>query len=401
MSIRGHLLRALNTTIVVAVLCLPNWADGQTATSVDEYLLRTYDVSDLMLNVPDYPYRSGAAAPGMGGGGGFGGGGGGGLSGGGGGGFFSVADGEARSSGTPPIDMDTLIDAIVNTVAPNSWAENGGGDADLRPVGDALVISQTRAAHDQIAELLGQLRDVLGDRKTVTVDARWLLLNSNDLDQLMPTGDSNVPKISRQVLANLTRRSTNLRGFTNCFSGQLVYVISGTRRNFVSGYIPVVGSLEDRKTDVRFAGLRGGAQFKFVSENSAVDGQNESGPRVGYQPIVEKPTFGALLEIRPTVMRDGARAIVDLRSSLTVPGGRTEEFLPQDAAAAAPPVVDRFAMDTQEFATTLRVPLGEPVLVGGLTYVPAAIGSAPESASTASPDAASENPQFYLVLELR
>jgi hypothetical protein len=122
---------------------------------------------------------------------------------------------------------------------------------------------------------------------------------------------------------------------------------------------------------------------------------------VGYQPIVEKPTFGALLEIRPTVMRDGTTAIVDLTSALTVPVGRLEEIAGRSESAPAPPVVDRIAIDTQEFATTLRVPLSEPVLVGGLTYVPPAIGSPRDTASQSPQSAALENPQFYLVLELR
>ena len=41
-----------------------------------------------------------------------------------------------------------------------------------------------------------------------------------------------------------------MRGMTHCFSGQLVYLISGTRRNIVSSYIPVVGSVEQPHGDI-------------------------------------------------------------------------------------------------------------------------------------------------------
>jgi hypothetical protein len=368
----------------------------------DEFVLRTYDVGDLVLNVPDYPYPGGSGSStgqplGTGfGGSGFGGGGG---VGGGGGGFFSVADDEQRrATQTTDVTMDVLIDAILSTVATDSWAENGRGEADIRPVGHSLVIWQTQSAHTRIADLLDQLRSVLNDRRTIRVDARWLLLNSDELDRLMAADAEDSATLDRKQLASLTRRPTTIRGLTNCFSGQLVYVVSGTRRNFVSGYIPVVGSVDRSPRDAQLATLRGGARMRLVADQSPVGGGKERS--VGYQPIVEKSTRGALLEIRPTVVRGSESAIVDLRSTLTIPGGQPVHVAEQSEPAPAPPVVDRIAMDTQEFATTLRVPLGEPVLVGGLTYVPPAIGTA-DAAPTQPKAAALESPQYYLILELR
>jgi hypothetical protein len=280
-------------------------------------------------------------------------------------------------------------------VASDSWAENGGGEADIRPVGNSLVIWQSLSAHARIADLLDQLRSLLNDRRTIRVDARWLLLNSDELDRLTATDAE--PTLDRKQLESLTRRPTTIRGLTNCFSGQLVYVVSGTRRNFVSGYIPVVGSVESPRGDAQLAALRGGARIRFVADRPAVGG----GKAVGYQPIVEKTTRGALLEIRPTVVRGSKSAIVDLRSTLTIPGGQALVVLDNSDEAPGPPVVDRIAMDTQEFATTMRVPLGEPVLVGGLTYVPPAIGAAPDADPTQPKAAALESPQYYLILELR
>jgi hypothetical protein len=366
----------------------------------DDFVLRTYDVGDLVLNVPDYPYPGGsgsssAQSRGPFGGAGFGGGGGG--LGGGGGGFFSVADDENRTVQNSNVTLDVLTDAIISTVASDSWAENGGGEADIRPVGNSLVIWQSQSAHARIADLLDQLRSVLNDRRTIRVDARWLLLNSDELDRLTATNAEFT--LDRKQLESLTRRRTTIRGLTNCFSGQLVYVVSGTRRNFVSGYIPVVGSVESPRGDAQLASLHGGARVWFVGDQTAVGGGNERS--VGYQPIVEKTTRGALLEIRPTVVRGSKSAIVDLRSTLTIPGGQALVVLDKSDETPGPPVVDRIAMDTQEFATTMRVPLGEPVLVGGLTYVPPALGATPDADPTQPKAAALESPQYYLILELR
>jgi hypothetical protein len=93
---------------------------------------------------------------------------------------------------------------------------------------------------------------------------------------------------------------------------------------------------------------------------------------------------------------------VDLTSTITFGG--------DDAGVgerAAPPIVDRVAIDQQELATTLRVTLGEPTLVGGMSYVgdPAKI-SAPDvavgaEAPAGGAPAANETPQLYLVLEIR
>ena len=68
------------------------------------------------------------------------------------------------------------------------------------------------------------------------------------------------------------------------------------------------------------------------------------------------------------------------------------------------PAVDRIAIETQELATTLSVPLGHPILVGGMTYLPPSIGSLRQEAKagTRQPqEAAAETPQLYLLLELR
>lgn len=382
------------------LLLVPHFAAAQSPPKQqpNDYALLTYDVRDLVLNVPDYPYPFGGGAIGAGvqtgglaGGGGFGGGGGLGAFG---GVRTTQGGGGARLSvSLDRLTMEALQTALQNVVAPGSW-ELEGGEGRVQQLGRSLVVWQAREVHAQIANLLKQLREGSGERKTVMIDARWLLLDSDDLMRLMPPDQAGNKRIDRKLLEDFTRRPTSIRGITNCFSGQLVYLVSGTRRSIVSSYIPVVGSIDKHDADKhdadeRLVSLTGGA-VRFVS-------QNVSGSDVGYRPIVETLNFGALLEIRPTLTRDKDVAIVDLKSTLTVLGQEPGSFGP-------PPAVDRIAIETQELATTLRVPLGQPVLVGGLTYAPPSVtlirdqargNSAQQDATTA------ENRQLYLLLELR
>jgi hypothetical protein len=54
-----------------------------------------------------------------------------------------------------------LIDTIVSCVHTDTWAVNGGGKAEIRPLNSGLiVISQTRAVHEQVHALLSTIRDM-------------------------------------------------------------------------------------------------------------------------------------------------------------------------------------------------------------------------------------------------
>ncbi len=427
-----------SATLLVPISCAhaqenkepdPGARAAPAADASEEYILRAYDVGDLTIIVHDYPYSDQlhAAPAGSGAGGGFGGGGGGG----GGGGIFSVPADAAHSpklrhstggknrpivltqfgsggrtnSDTPPvmsapamapsaITMDDLERVLVQTADPDSWDDNGG-NGKIEPLGTTFVIWQTQGVHKRIEHLLKQIRQTLGDRKTVTVDARWLLLNSDELDKLVPAGNDRPPQVDRQALAEFSRKPGSIRGLTTCFSGQLVYVVSGTRRNFVGGYIPVVGAIDNAG---RVPALASSQNDHWIQLAQFVDGGTSVATRagsVGYQPIIVNPNFGAVLEIRPTLLRVDNTTIVDLRTTLTAPGQNTPEVVHGPGSNEVAPSVERVAIDSHELATTLRMPLSKPVLVGGLTYVP----SSPASAlSTSEPV---EQPQLYLVLEIR
>ncbi len=81
-------------------------------------------------------------------------------------------------------DFDSLIDLIVSTVSTETWAENGGGEAEIRPFPTnlSLVISQTQAVHEEIADLLEQLRK-LQDLQ-VTIEVRFIRLNDSFFERI-------------------------------------------------------------------------------------------------------------------------------------------------------------------------------------------------------------------------
>jgi hypothetical protein len=86
--------------------------------------------------------------------------------------------------------------------------------------------------------------------------------------------------------------------------------------------------------------------------------------------------------------------VVELRSTLTAPAERATAPSGNTATDALAPAIDRVAVETLQLATSLRMELGKPIVVGGMTYMPSS-AKAREEADKA------ERQQLYLVLEIR
>ena len=396
------LFRLRQTALIAALVAIAStsYAQKKDSPKPDEMVLSTYEVGDLVVTVPDYALEAGRGAGATQGGGysggrGMFGGGGGGM---GGGGMVGGAEQPAQAPGPSSITADSLLETIFELVVPDTWPVSGG-EGRATVLGTTLVVRQTRAVHGAISQLLEDLRNGSATRRTVAIDARWLLLDSDDLEKLVVVGEDGQPKVNRQVLGELTRRPTSLRGLTSCFSGQAVYLTSGTVRSNVSGYIPVVGSVEPPKPKIMFASDRSDAPI--VLTQLGLGGGEGGGRSVGYQPVITTNNFGVQIELRPTLLQADNAAVVDLKSTITFPGSPSN-LEPLDAPTnALAPQVDRLAIQTQELATTLRVPLGEPVLVGGMTYMAPGPGEGGSAVDVQVQDVSAEQPQMYLVLELR
>jgi len=91
--------------------------------------------------------------------------------------------GPGGMGGAAMADFETLIELITTTISPNSWDEVGGAGAiEPFPINLSLVISQTQEVHEQIADLLDQLRR-LQDLQ-VTIEVRFITLSDNFFERL-------------------------------------------------------------------------------------------------------------------------------------------------------------------------------------------------------------------------
>ncbi|TWT73553.1 outer membrane porin HofQ [Posidoniimonas polymericola] len=108
------------------------------------------------------------------------------------GGNVPLGMGPGGMGGGANADFDGLIDLIVSTVASETWAENGGGEAEIRPfVGNlSLIISQTQAVHEEIEDLLEQLRR-LQDLQ-ITIEVRFIRLNDSFFERIGIDFDMNI-----------------------------------------------------------------------------------------------------------------------------------------------------------------------------------------------------------------
>ncbi len=95
-----------------------------------------------------------------------------------------IGSGPGGMGGAANADFDSLIDLIVSTVSTETWAENGGGEAEIRPFPTnlSLVVSQTQAVHEEIADLLEQLRR-LQDLQ-VTIEVRFIQINDTFFERI-------------------------------------------------------------------------------------------------------------------------------------------------------------------------------------------------------------------------
>jgi len=80
-------------------------------------------------------------------------------------------------------DFDTLIDLITSTISPPTWDAVGGpGSIEGFPTNLSLVVSQTQDVHEEIADLLDQLRR-LQDLQ-VTIEVRFITLNDRFYERI-------------------------------------------------------------------------------------------------------------------------------------------------------------------------------------------------------------------------
>jgi type II secretory pathway component GspD/PulD (secretin) len=113
---------------------------------------------------------------------------------------FNVADlvvpiqgpGACRQANTQEA---SLIQLITKSVAPRTWADNGGtGTIDYHPLTKALVVNQTPDVQEQIEDLLGALRRL--QEREIYLETRFVCVPEGFLDRLEKMcGASGAPRM--------------------------------------------------------------------------------------------------------------------------------------------------------------------------------------------------------------
>ncbi|HEX3598494.1 MAG TPA: hypothetical protein VHU84_00045, partial [Lacipirellulaceae bacterium] len=163
-------------------------------------------------------------------------------------------------------DFDSLIDLIVSTVSTDTWAENGGGQAEIRPFPTnlSLVISQTQAVHEEIADLLQQLRR-LQDLQ-VTIEVRFIRLNDSFFERIGIDFDMNIKDQGVNQVTGGQFQPVNALGHSNTVG---VVGPSTTANNNLPSFtsdldIPFRQGSFDATSITPFVTPTGGATFGFA-----------------------------------------------------------------------------------------------------------------------------------------
>src|SRR4051812_10052746 len=244
--------------------------------------------------------------------------------------------------------VDAVIRLIEDTVMPESWKDNGGATGAIREMNGSLVITQSAEAHEQIARLLDQLTEQR--LRQVRVRLHWVYATPQALRELQD-GKPVVPQeVEPAALAKLPKDAVHQQGEIVCFSGQSVTLQSGRSHAYVSELRPVVGA--------QAVGIEPAIQ-------SFQDGLSAT-----ISPTILIGGKYVLLSVNNTVSEGGEAAPVDLRGAARVSTTQPDGTIISLPASVGVSLVQRPNTLSQSLRTTLRVPIGKLVAVGGMTLEP-------------------------------
>ena len=97
--------------------------------------------------------------------------------------LLALCHGVAEAGGATQADFDSLID-LIQTETSGPWSEIDGGTGSAAEFGNtlSLVISQTQTMHDQVVDLLAQLRE-LNDVQ-ITIEVRFITLRDDFFERI-------------------------------------------------------------------------------------------------------------------------------------------------------------------------------------------------------------------------
>jgi hypothetical protein len=285
---------------------------------------------------------------------------------------------QAPRGRSSPLDYDSLIDSITSTIKPTVW-QDVGGSCSLAPFPSQqlLVVSASTDVHEDVAVYLDTLRRHVETRPQIRIEAHWLWLTEPELASLLGDQDKASPEAGdvvaevawkklrqqkRDDADNAAGDMVEMNAFEAILkgqNGQLISGVSGRQTRVMVTLIPVVGQIDGKPL-----------------------GEAPQPAAVGYQAVCRTIQEGGALEVRPCVVAEGKEILLDLRSRFVQrednPDAKPQTPTAGVAAGANSPsanmvqavaaAVDRPVIHHYRLESTLRVPVGRRVLVGGLTY---------------------------------
>jgi hypothetical protein len=257
----------------------------------------------------------------------------------------------ATVSDSARTSVDSLVHTITSTISPDEW-DDVGGRSSIKSLGSSLIVSAPVDVHDKVSALLDLFRKRWRSLRTISLEAHWLWLTEAELASA-PLADKNQPAFGavsdeawaklRDLAAKRAEQHPGYHATITCYNGQTVHLLAGGQQIVVSGINPVVGG-------------------------------NKEG--AGYHPLARIVHEGAALQVTPIATRTAKYVVADVHSRVNLLTGPAEKLVAQAerplAAGDAAQVVgalDRPVLHSQQLSTTLRIPVGNPALVGGMTFL--------------------------------
>ncbi len=389
---------------------------------------RVYDIRDVLIDVPDFDNApdfnlSDISNQGNNGNnGGNGGGGGGGNNQGLFGGQQNQGQNQEQAGQSRQERIDQIIKLIQDTVASDSWKDNGGTVGSVRELSGQLIVTQTPENQLALRGLLEQLRETRAIQ--VTIETRFLTVQRNFLEDIGLDFDfsfNNLGKVSSSIgpiqisqnSADFTASPTtpapgSLGGTvqpslqTNSFSYgsggagglgagtflddfQASFLIRATQASSTSTILtsPRVTLFNGQRAYVLVA-----TQTAYVSDLTPVVGSGA----VAFDPTISTVQSGVKLDVQATVSSDRKYVTLTLQPQLAnliallsfqfqtvtpVAGGGTNPGIPGgtggniistgSTTTAGNGIVQQPILQITEVRTTVSVPDGGTLLLGGQT----------------------------------
>lgn len=387
--------------------------EGVITISTEEQLAanvvtRVYDIRDLIINIPDFTEAPdfNLQAGGQGGGGG--------------GQLFSGGGGGEEDEGPTRTELvDQIIQLIQDTIATDSWKDNGGPVGTLRELQGQLIVTQTPENQRQLVRLLEQLRETRAIQ--VTIEARFLSVQRNYLEDIgvdfdfaftnvddrifdstptvqNPNGtgqqgtvrfdqnsslftrprflDTNLPgNLALQIddPANAVALPSLVTGITFLDDFQVQMLIRATQVQQSTSVVtaPRVTLFNGQRAYVLVS-----TQRAYVSDLTPIVGTGA----VGFDPETEFVNTGAVLDVQATVSSDRKYVTLTLRPQVATlltlrnfqvaqatAGGGTGDPNDPNNPGIATGFIQQPEIQITEVRTTVSVPDGGTLLLGGQT----------------------------------